>query len=443
MDILIRVVQLILILSILIFVHESGHFLFARLFKIKVEKFYLFFDPKFALFRYKPKNSDTEYGIGWIPLGGYCKIAGMVDESMDKESMKKPPQPWEFRSKPAWQRLLVLFGGVLFNFILAIIVYGCTLYTWGESYIRNEDAVYGIYAGRLAQETGFRHGDKIIAFDGVPTTDFAQLQIDMVRSQAETATVIRDDDTITIKIDQSLLPQMLNTPNMFSLSIPFQIYSVPDTSVNIAAGLMRGDILEQVDSLKLKGGLFEAKSYFASVKGQNVDAVFRRGQDTLHKTLQINPEGYAEVIPNGAIADFIQITEKDYSLMQCMGAGARKAATTLSNYLQELKLVANPETEAYKSVGSFIRIGQILPPMWNWMAFWNILAFLSVMLAVLNVLPIPALDGGHIVFTLFEMITGKKPRDKVLEVAQIIGMAILLGIMVLAFSNDIIMLFNS
>lgn len=442
MDILIKILQLILALSILVLVHEFGHFIFAKLFKIRVEKFYLFFDPKFALLRFKPKNSDTEYGIGWLPLGGYCKIAGMVDESMDKDSLKKEPQPWEFRSKPAWQRLLVLFGGVLFNFILAIAIYGGTLYAWGEQYIRNQDAKYGIYASDLAKDAGFENGDRIIAFDDYIPDDFSQLQIDLIREQADHATVIRDNDTINVRIDKTLYPAILNTPGMFMLSVPFVIKEIPDSSANAASGLMAGDEITAIDSIPMKGGIIQVREYLTSHKNRTVAVQVKRDTSLLTFYPKTDTAGVLGIMTDGQVDKYINITKRSYTAGEAVTGGFSKAVNTLGNYLKELKLMVQPETEAYKSVGSFITMGSIFPSSWNWMIFWNITAFLSVMLAVLNLLPIPALDGGHIVFTLYEMISGRKPSDKVLETAQVIGMVLLLILMFFAFSNDIVRLFN-
>ena len=438
MDVIIRIIQVILALSILVVIHEFGHFVFARLFRIRVEKFYLFFPP--AIFKYKPKNSDTEWGIGSIPLGGFCKISGMIDESMDKETMAQEPQPWEYRTKPAWQRLLVISGGVLFNFIFAMILYSAILYTWGEEYLKNDDARYGIQTNALSAEMGFRDGDRILAFDDMVPDNFAELQIDLVRSQAKTATVLRHGDTIVLELDQDYIPAILNTPGMFMLATPVAVAQVPDTSINASAGLMAGDRFVKVADTDIHSfsGL---QSALAKHKGEITPVEFRRGEELITQHLQVDENGKIEVILQNDISDF-HITKKEYTIFSAIPAGVTKAFSTIGDYIKELGLIFSPKTEAYKSVGSFIAIGSIFPTAWNWEAFWNIVALLSVMLAVINLLPIPALDGGHIVFTLYEMITGRKPSDKFMEYAQMAGMIFLLLIMFLAFGNDILRLFR-
>lgn len=438
MDVIIRIVQVLLALSILVVVHEFGHFTFAKIFKIRVEKFYLFFPP--ALFKFKPKNSDTEWGIGSIPLGGFCKISGMIDESMDKEAMAQEPKPWEYRTKPAWQRLLVIAGGVMFNFIFAMLLYSAILFTWGEEYLKNEDAVYGIQTNSLSAEIGFRDGDRIISFDDVVPENFAELQVELVRSQARTAKVLRDGDTVTIDIDPAYIPAILNTPGMFMLAAPVAIAEVPDTSINFSAGLLQGDRFVKVADKEIIS--FQAlQSALAAHKNQVVPIEFKRGEESVTYPLQVDGDGKIEVVLQTDISDF-DITKKEYSALKAIPAGIKKTFSTIGDYIKELGLIFSPKTEAYKSVGSFIAIGSIFPTAWNWEAFWNIVALLSVMLAVINLLPIPALDGGHIIFTLYEMITGRKPSDKFMEYAQMVGMIFLLLIMFLAFGNDILRLFR-
>ncbi|HIZ87288.1 MAG TPA: RIP metalloprotease RseP [Candidatus Coprenecus pullistercoris] len=437
MDIVLKIIQVILSLSLLVLVHEFGHYITARMFGIRVEKFYLFFPP--AIFKFKPRKSDTEFGIGCIPLGGFCKISGMIDESMDTEAMKKPPQPWEFRSRPAWQRLIVMAGGVLMNVVLAIILYIAILYTWGEQYVRTQDAVYGIEVSSLAEEIGFREGDHILAFDGRPAPDnFSQLQVDMLREQVRTVTVLRGNDTASIEIDPGYMPAMLNSPGMFGLRLPILVGSVPDTSVNASADLRQGDRFLAVGDTpvtfykELQGAL---KAY----SGNMVAVTLLRGDDTVSVPVTVSGTGKMGVLLQRDISG-IDITSKDYSLLEAIPAGFKLTFSTIGDYVQELGLIFSPETEAYKSVGSFITIGSIFPSTWDWQIFWNITALLSVMLAVMNLLPIPALDGGHILFTLYEMITGRKPSDRFMEIAQMIGMFLLLVIMVLAFGNDIMRL---
>ncbi len=441
METLLKIVQVLLALSILILVHEFGHYFFARLFKIRVEKFYLFFDPWFSIIKYKSKSSETEYGIGWLPLGGYCKIAGMIDESMDTEAMKSEPKPWEFRSKPAWQRFFVMFGGVLFNFILAILIYSATLFSWGEEYLKNSDAIYGVQCNDLAREIGFKNGDKIISFDGEEVVKFHELQIVLARNQAKSALVIREDKEITINIDEEYLPAILSTPGMFSLRVPFQIYSVTDSSLNAGAGLLAGDRIVAIDSVKVSI-IQDIQEILAAKAGTQADFTIKRGETLTVKTLTIDNHGKLGIILESELKKFLNITTQDYSLAQSIPAGFKKSVTTIGNYFKELELIFSPKTKAYKSVGSFISIGKIFPSSWQWDIFWNITAWLSIMLAVLNLLPIPALDGGHILFVIYEMVSGRKPSDKFLEYAQIIGMFILFGIMFLAFGNDIYRLFK-
>jgi regulator of sigma E protease len=479
MSVLIRILEVIFSLTLLVFVHELGHFLAAKMFHIRVEKFYIFFDLGFALFRWKPKGSETEYGIGWLPLGGYCKIAGMVDESMDKEQMKQPPQPYEFRSHPAWQRFIVMIAGVFNNFIMAIVLYACVFSTWGNQYIKNTDAVYGIATNQLSQDMGFKDGDKILAFDGVPTENFDNLQVDMARAQAKTATVLRGGDTLTLDLDSKYLPAVLNTPGMFDLAFPFIIASVPDTSWNASAGLRHGDKLVAIDGkpmyivqsiqseltrhrdttiLATIARPADTSAFFNDVAAASAAYIdSKAAKDTaanvalamvaptdsvFEMPLQVDTAGKLCVLLYTNETKLFHVTDKRYNFFTAIPAGASKAWQTGKNYLKELGLIFTPKTKAYKSVGSFIRIGQVFPPTWNWHAFWLLTAWLSIMLAVLNIIPIPGLDGGHILFVLVEMITGKKPSDKFLEVAETIGLILLVMLMILAFGNDIRSLFH-
>ena len=424
-----KILQVLLALSILILIHELGHFVFAKMFRIRVEKFYLFFDAGFALFKFKPKNSDTEYGIGWLPLGGYCKISGMIDESLDTEALKSEPKPWEFRSKPAWQRLLVMSGGVLFNFIFAIIVYIGIMAGWGESYISNEEN--SIYVNELAYEMGFRNGDRILKFDDYTPERFEMLQADMARQTARKATVLRDGDTVNIYLDQNRIGDVLNTPGMFDLAIPFVIDTVPPSSPNHDAGLSGGDRITAIAGHPIEF-LQDSRNLLADCKGRTIDITVVRDADTLQVPVQVDTAGRL-----GIYTSIPGVKTREYSVLSAVPAGIRHTFSTIGGYVQDLKLIFTPSTEAYKSVGSFIAMGQIFPEAWDWYRFLNILALLSIMLGVMNLIPIPALDGGHIVFTLYEMITGKKPSDKFLTAAQMVGMVLLLGLMILAFGNDI------
>lgn len=440
MVIFIKIMQVILALSILILVHEFGHFVFAKIFGIRVDKFFLFFDTgEFKLFSTrsrwfvkifpKAKDWETEYGIGWLPLGGYCKIAGMIDESLDTEQMKSEPQPWEFRSKPAWKRLLVMAGGVLMNFLLAICIYIGILAGWGESYISNEGN--RIYVNQLAYEMGFRNGDHILYFDDYKPENFAMLQADLVRKEVSKATVIRQSDTIDLYIDQSRIGEVLQTPGMFDLALPFIIDNIPETSVNQGVDLQAEDRIIRIGEQEVKF-IQDSRPILADLAGETSELTLVRGNDTLTRTVKVDTSGLI-----GVMLKAPEIKSREYSLIEAVPAGFKKTFSTIGGYLQDLKLVATPRTEAYKSVGSFIAIGQIFPSAWDWFSFLNILALLSVMLGVMNLIPIPALDGGHIAFTLYEVFTGRKPSDKFLMVMQIIGMILIFALMILAFGNDI------
>ena len=441
---LIKTLQVILALGILILVHEFGHFFFAKLFGIKVDKFFLFFDAGgfkllstktgwFARLFPKATQWETEYGIGWLPLGGYCKIAGMIDESMDTEHLKTEPQPWEFRTKPAWQRLLVMAGGVLFNFIFAVMTYSTILGIWGEAYIKNDGN--GIYVNELAYEMGFRNGDRILAFDDYIPEDFSMLQADLVRENTHRVTVLRQGDTLNIYIDQNMIGEVLQSPGMFSLAHPFIVSSVAENSLNKEADLQSGDRIIAIDSMRTEF-VQDAWKILGEKKGGQVLATITRQADTLTRTMQVDTSGML-----GVYLQSPEVQTREYTFLSAIPAGFTKTFSTIGGYLKDLKLVFTPKTEAYKSVGSFIAIGQIFPSAWDWHAFLSIIALLSIMLAVMNLLPIPALDGGHIVFTLYEMITGRKPDDRFLMVTQMIGMILILGLMFLAIGNDILRFF--
>ena len=439
MIVLVKTLQVILALSVLILFHEAGHFFWARLFHIRVDKFFLFFDlggtklfsTRMAWFQKlvpASKNWKTEYGIGWLPLGGYCKIAGMVDESMDTEQLKHDSQPWEFRSKPAWQRLLVMSGGVLNNFILALLLFIAILAVWGRSYIPNESAVY---VNELGYDMGFRTGDRILRFDDYVPEEFSQLQADLARRQVRKATVLRGGDTLDIYIDQTLIGDVLNTPGMFDLALPFVVDSVMADRPNAASALRRGDRIAAVLGEETPY-LQDAQKLLRAHPGETVPVQVTRGDSTLDMALQVDSLGMLGVFFRNP-----SLRHRDYSVLSAVPAGCAWAWDSVTGYLRDLQLVATPSTGAYKSVGSFVAIGQVFPSAWNWHQFLYILALLSIMLGVMNLLPVPALDGGHIVFCLYEMLTGRKPSDKFLMVAQVIGMFLLLLLMFVAFGNDI------
>ena len=438
--VLIKTLQVILALSILILVHEFGHFLFAKIFGIRVDKFYLFFDAGdkrifstkskwFTKICPKAAQWETEYGIGWLPLGGYCKIAGMVDESMDTEYLQNEPQPWEFRTKPAWQRLLVMAGGVLFNFIFAILMYTCILTKWGDSYISNEGN--SIYVNELAYDMGFRNGDQILLFDDEKPENFGMLQADLARNGVKRVTVLRDNDTINIYIDQNMIGDVLQSPGMFGLAVPVVISEVSETSPNKDSDLRAGDKVISIGDADVEF-LQDARPLLAELAGETTEISLLRGADTVRMDVQVDTAGTI-----GVMLERPNIKIKEYTFLSAIPGGCVKAYETIGGYIQDLRLVFTPSTEAYKSVGSFIAIGQVFPSAWDWYSFLNILALLSIMLGVMNLLPIPALDGGHIVFTIYEMITGRKPSDKFLYIMQIIGMILVFGLMFLAFGNDI------
>ncbi len=436
-----KVLQVIIALSVLIVIHELGHFTFARMFGIRVDKFFLFFDAGgvklfstketrwFTRLFPKMKDADTEYGIGWLPIGGYCKINGMVDESLDTGMLKDEPKAWEFRSHPAWQRALVMAGGVLFNFLFAIVVYIGMLAAYGNDYLGN--CGNRIYVNDLAYEMGFRTGDRILKYDDYVPEDFSMLQADLARRSVRTATVLRGADTLTIYIDHSMIGKVLESPGMFGLAIPFEVDSLAAGSVNAGADLRHGDRLIGIDTVSVEY-VQDAFRLLSERAGRIMDAEVVRGADTLTVPLQVDSSGRI-----GVVLQVPGMQRRTYTLAQAVPAGVRYAWNMVAGYVRDLKLVATPSTGAYKSVGSFISIGQVFPSQWNWMIFINLLALLSIMLGVMNLIPIPGLDGGHLLFIICEMVTGRKPSDSFMVGAQIVGMILLLMLMVLAFGNDI------
>ena len=486
MDILIRIIQLVLSLSLLVLVHEFGHFIAAVIFKTRVEKFYMFFNPNFSIFRCKKvhgkwrfaffsKNvpdkyiihehrdpitnkktqtyeaidlstlpeddwrtdeEHTEFGIGWIPLGGYCKIAGMIDESMDIEQMKQPAKPWEFRSKPAWQRLIIMVGGVVMNVVLAYFIYTGLLISQGEKYISTEEVnKHGILTSDLAKELGLQDGDKILNVDGNYIDDFGQIQMTLILENSEIIEVERNGQRVSVEMPKDALNKLLNANEaLLSYRLPFIVKDFSDNSVAKEAGIQIGDRIIQIQDIQTP--YFQD---FTKNKGQfaNQDVTIRvvRDGDTLQFAMHLPEEAQIGVLAN------INYSTKEYSFLEAIPQGFNKTGKELGDYWKQLKLIFNPDTKAYKSLGGFISIGSIFPKTFDWIAFWYMTAFLSIILAVMNILPIPALDGGHVLFLLVEIITRRKPSDRFLEIAQTVGLVILLGLLIFANGNDIMRLF--
>ena len=448
MEVFIKASQFLLSLSLLIVLHELGHFIPAKLFKIRVEKFYLFFDYKFSIF--KKKIGDTVYGIGWIPLGGYVKISGMIDESMDTEQMALPPQPWEFRSKPAWQRLIIMLGGVIVNFILGFAIYILILFTWGESYLPNENVKDGIWVtDSLGIELGLKTGDKIKSVDGNKIKAFSSLPGEFING---TSYIIeRNGQTIEKEVPVDFISKLIEKGKgvrpFISPRIPFVIGGFGPESKNSESGLLPKDLILAINGTPIKY-FDEASAILTTYKNQTVTLAVKRKNEDITVPVNLDENGKIGV-SLGSLPDvdmeklgYYTLETKEYTFAQAIPAGTAKGVKTLTDYIKQLKKVFNPETGAYKGLGGFISIGSIFPSTWSWQSFWGITAFLSIMLGFMNLLPIPALDGGHVVFTLYEMITGRKPSDKFLEYAQITGFVVLMALLLFANANDVIKLFH-
>ena len=448
MEILIKATQFILSLSLLIVLHELGHFIPAKLFKTKVEKFYLFFDYKFSLF--KKKIGDTVYGIGWIPLGGYVKISGMIDESMDTEQMALPPQPWEFRSKPAWQRLIIMLGGVIVNFVLGIVIYICLMYAYGEKFLPNESLKDGIWVqDQLGKDLGLQTGDKILSVDGQQIQKFRELPLEFINGNNYTVerNGVKVEKVIPVDFISKLIDRGKNAGSFISYRKPFIIAGLQKDSLNAGANILKKDIITAINGQKIKY-YDQAKPILQSLKGQDITVTLKRNKEVLNVPVKVSEYGNLGVswgavsLPDLEKLGYYELAEKSYSFGEAIPAGTTKAWTTLTNYIKQMKKVFNPSTGAYKGLGGFISIGSVFPAEFSWQSFWNITAFLSIMLGFMNLLPIPALDGGHVVFTLWEMITGKKPGDKFLEYAQLTGFVLLIILLLFANGNDIFRLFK-
>lgn len=444
---LIRALQLIMSLSLLVIVHEGGHFLFARLFKIRVEKFCLFFDPWFTLFKFKPKKSDTEYAVGWLPLGGYVKISGMIDESMDTEQMKEPAKPWEFRSKSAGQRLMVMIGGVLFNFILALFIYSMILFKWGDSYVPLQNMTYGMEFNERAHNVGFQDGDIILSADGKKLERF---NMDMLRGvvDASEVKVLRDGKEATVYVPELSLLEVTKDAE------PFIIYRLPNVidtvlvdSPAALAGLEKGD-----EILALNGNPVSSWGQFTnSLKKLQADAEIAKGADLRQVTLAYSRNGVIDTLSFKAdsaymvgvapkmISQIYTPVDINYGFFESFPAGAVLGVNTLKGYVNDMKYVFTKE--GANSLGGFGTIGSIFPETWDWHRFWSMTAFLSIILAFMNILPIPALDGGHVLFLLYEIVARRKPSDKFMEYAQMAGMVLLFGLLIWANFNDVLRFF--
>ncbi len=491
MDIFIKVVQFFLALSILIFVHELGHFMAAKAFKVRVDKFYLFFDWGFSLLRVKRVNGklrwkffaknvperyttteykdaagkkqvkydpidlntldpddwrrsdSTEYGIGWFPLGGYNKIAGMIDESMDKEQMKQPAKEWEFRSKPAWQRFIIMVAGVFMNVVLAIVIYIGLLASNGEQYLPTAEVnKYGIAVDSLAYEFGFRDGDKILAVNGAPVEDFNRIQMEMILEGGATVEVEREGQPLVITLPEGAVSKMLSKQDVdfITYRTPFLVSDFSDGSTARAAGMEVGDVIIGINDIPTPF----YKDFTRNIKqfcDQDITLSVVRGADTLALPMHL-PEAGVIGVYLAPLSEFFDLETREYTFWQAIPRGFSKTFTEIGDYWKQLKLIFNPSTKAYESVGGFISIGKIFPDTWLWSMFWRLTAFLSIALAVMNILPIPALDGGHILFLLYEIITRRKPSDKFMEIAEYIGLALVLALVLFANGNDIIKLFR-
>jgi regulator of sigma E protease len=439
MTVLIKILQFILSLSILVIIHELGHFMMAKIFKARVEKFYLFFDAWFSLFKYK--KGETEYGIGWLPLGGYVKISGMVDESMDTEQLKQPPQPWEFRSKKAWQRLLIMTGGVLFNFILAMLIYVSVLFLWGETYLPTSNVKYGIVTDSIGHSIGLQNGDKILSIDNQYVESFYEINDDIILNNRKSIQVERDGKKIDIAIPAEYIPKRLKGHGLIDARTPysFEFLKYAKESPAEAAGTKIGDKIVSVDSITFTY-YDEFQDYLSAKRGQTVALTILRNDENLTIPVTLGDDGKLGAYPNRAMTMFFEMKTLEYGFFQSIPAGIAKGFRMIGDYLKQFRLIFSKHSKAYESLGGFITIGSIFPGEWDWQSFWNLTAFLSIILAVMNILPIPALDGGHVMFLLFEVVTGRKPSDKFLEYAQITGMVILLALLIFANGNDVVRL---
>lgn len=431
---LIKALQLILSLSVLVIVHEFGHFIFARIFKIRVEKFYLFFDPWFALFRYKPRNSDTEYGVGWLPLGGYVKISGMIDESMDKEQMAQPVQSWEFRAKPAWQRLLVMVAGVIFNLLLAFFIYAMIVFNWGDSYIPMKNVKSGMEYSETAKRAGFEDGDILLYADGKEIIDRGDI-VDNFAAQvinARRVTVLRNGLEVNLQMPEDFVQQLMRDKKGlagYKNNLPTVVDKVSAGSEADRIGLRKGDSLVNVNGIEVVS-FEDFRSELQKHKGEKISLNFYREGQMQTVSAQLD----STAVLGFSIGSYL-VTDR-YSFFAAFPAGIKYGLRTLKGYITQFKYVFTKEGAG--SLGGFGTLGNLFPKKWDWFSFWKMTAFLSVILAFMNILPIPALDGGHVMFLLYEVVSGRKPSDKFMEYAQIAGMVVLFGLLIYANGMDIV-----
>ena len=437
MDILTKIIQFFLCFTILVGIHELGHYIMARVFKIRVDKFYIFFDLGFSLFKFR--RGHTEYGLGWLPLGGYCKIAGMIDESMDKEYQKQPPQPWEFRSKPAWQRFLVMIAGVVMNVVLAVAIYIGVCYTWGDSYFSNEDAKWGYNFNEAGHSLGFRDGDRLVSIDGEAVENPMVFLNSLLITEGDRRVVVeRDGEQVELTLPLAELIAMRQNKGYEKLLVQRMPFLIDSVVAPTAAQLLKGDEIVAIESRRTadryeKMDYRDYKAYLQLHAGDTVRLTVLRDGGTLELPVPVSAEGTIGVI----VQNPYTLRTQTYTFWESIPAGFRKAGDMISSYWEQLKMIVQPKTKMYEELGGFIAIGSIFPSSWDWQDFWLKTAFLSIILAVMNILPIPGLDGGHAIFTFWEMVTGRKVSDKVLEGAQYVGLIIILFLLLYANGNDI------
>ena len=440
MEFVIKISQFLLSLSLLIILHELGHFIPAKLFKTRVEKFYLFFDIKYSLF--KKKIGETVYGIGWLPLGGYVKISGMIDESMDKEQMAQPPKPWEFRSKPTWQRLIIMLGGVTVNFILAYVIYVFASFAYGDIDIKADSIKDGYFVDNpIFTKLGIKTGDRVVAINDEKIVNYSDIRKNLI--EAETITIENENGQKEVTLPQDYLGRLSTSDNktFFELRYPFVVGAVVDSSQNKDKDIKPKDIITSVNGQELKYW-DQVGDRLKPLANQTITVGILREGKTIERQMEVDEDGKLGIAPMGSLSDiekvgYYEIVRKDYGFFESFGVGITKFTDQVSSYGAQLKKIFTPSTGAYKGVGGFKAIYDIFPDSWSWEFFWQITAFLSIMLGVLNLLPIPALDGGHVMFLLYEMISGRKPSEKFLEHAQMVGFFILIALVLFANGNDI------